>query len=109
MATSIKIIPTLHGESARRFIERAEEVERNPQNVRIYSDSELEDYHNMLKRSGMLMHIVPNEVDMDIDEDDPWLYEEHEELSPLPGNKEHYTLEELREILINDLDEAYAV
>ncbi|MBR6188230.1 MAG: hypothetical protein IKQ59_04645 [Prevotella sp.] len=43
MATPIKIIPTLHGESARRFIERAEEVERNPQNVRIYSDSELED------------------------------------------------------------------
>ncbi|MBR2238887.1 MAG: hypothetical protein IJ887_13655 [Prevotella sp.] len=76
MATPIKIIPTLHGESARRFIERAEEVER---------------------------------IDMDIDEDDPWLYEEHEELSPLPGNKEHYTLEELREILINDLDEAYAV
>ena len=76
MATPIKIIPTLHGESARRFIERAEEVER---------------------------------IDMDIDEDDPWLYDEHEELSPLPGNKEHYTLEELREILINDLDEAYAV
>ena len=76
MATPIKIIPTLHGESARRFIERAEEVER---------------------------------IDMDIDEDDTWLYEEHEELSPLPGNKEHYTLEELREILINDLDEAYAV
>ena len=28
MATPIKIIPTLHGESARRFIERAEEMEK---------------------------------------------------------------------------------
>ena len=109
MATPIKIIPTLHGETASRFIERAEEVERNPQNVRISSDSELEDYYNMLKRSGMLMHLVPDKVGMDIDDDDPWLYEEHEELSPLPGNKERYTLEELREILINDLDEVYGV
>ena len=30
MATPVKIIPTLHGEAARAFIERAEERERNP-------------------------------------------------------------------------------
>jgi len=54
MATPIKIIPTLHGESARRFIERAEEVERNPHKEQIYTNSEMTAYYNMLKRSGML-------------------------------------------------------
>ena len=33
MATPVKIIPTLHGEAARAFIERAEERERNPRNI----------------------------------------------------------------------------
>ena len=37
MATPVKIIPTLHGEAARAFIERAEE----------------RDYIEMMKRSGM--------------------------------------------------------
>ena len=54
MATPIKIIPTLKGESARRFIERAEEVERNPKRIQLYSESEMKAYYKMLKESGML-------------------------------------------------------
>ena len=30
MATAIRVIPTLHGEEARKFIERAEWVEAHP-------------------------------------------------------------------------------
>lgn len=44
-----------------------------------------------------------------IDYNDPWLYENHEDLTPLPETKETYTLEELRSILINDLNEVYGV
>jgi len=53
MATPVKIIPTLHGESARRFIERAEERERNPRNIVIFTDAEERAYVKMMKRSGM--------------------------------------------------------
>jgi len=38
MATPVKIIPTLHGEAARAFIERAEEHERNPHPTPIYTE-----------------------------------------------------------------------
>ena len=47
MATPVKIIPTLHGEAARAFIERAEERERNPH------PTEKKAYYRMLKESGM--------------------------------------------------------
>ena len=53
MATPVKIIPTLHGETARTFIERAEEHERNPRNISIYTESEERAYLDMMKRSGM--------------------------------------------------------
>jgi len=53
MATPVKIIPTLRGEAARVFLERAEERERNPHPTRIYNDSEERAYVEMLKRSGM--------------------------------------------------------
>ena len=53
MATPVKIIPTLHGETARAFIERAEERERNPRNISIYTESEERAYLDMMKRSGM--------------------------------------------------------
>jgi hypothetical protein len=53
MATPVKIIPTLHGETARVFIERAEERERNPRNIRVYTESEERAYLDMMKRSGM--------------------------------------------------------
>ena len=53
MATPVKIIPTLHGESARRFIERAEERERNPRNIVIYTEGEEKAYIKMMTESGM--------------------------------------------------------
>ena len=53
MATPVKIIPTLHGEAARAFIERAEEHERNPRNIVIYTEAEERAYIEMMKRSGM--------------------------------------------------------
>jgi hypothetical protein len=53
MATPVKIIPTLHGETAKAFIERAEERERNPRNISIYTESEERAYLDMMKRSGM--------------------------------------------------------
>ena len=54
MATPVKIISTLHGKSARAFIEHAEERERNPHTTRIYTDNEEKAFYNMLKESGML-------------------------------------------------------
>ncbi|MCR4918759.1 MAG: hypothetical protein K5928_02950 [Prevotella sp.] len=53
MATPVKIIPTLHGEAARTFIERAEERERNPRNIVIFNEKEERAYIEMMKRSGM--------------------------------------------------------
>ena len=53
MATPIKIIPTLRGEAARAFIERAEERERNPHPTPIYTESEKKAYYRMLEESGM--------------------------------------------------------
>ena len=53
MATPVKIIPTLHGEAARAFIERAEEHERNPRNIVIYNEEEERAYIKMMKESGM--------------------------------------------------------
>ena len=62
MATPIKIIPTLQGEAARRFIERAEEVEnryarrqKQESGTRthgLYNDREWDAYQKMLKDSG---------------------------------------------------------
>ena len=54
MATPIKIIPTVTGESARAFLERAEERERNPHRTILFTEDEERAYINMLKRSGML-------------------------------------------------------
>jgi hypothetical protein len=53
MATPVKIIPTLHGESARKFMERAEERERNPRNISIYTEEEEKAYIKMITESGM--------------------------------------------------------
>ena len=39
-----------------------------------------------------------------LDYSDPWLYEDYGNLSPLPINKDKYSLEELRGILMNDLN-----
>lgn len=48
-----------------------------------------------------------SEEKQDIDYNDPSLYEEHDDL-PLM-DKEYYTPEELRDMLIGDLRETYAV
>jgi hypothetical protein len=53
MATPVKIIPTLRGEAARTFIERAEERERNPRHIVIFNEKEERAYIEMMKRSGM--------------------------------------------------------
>ena len=50
MATPVKIIPTLHSEAARAFIERAEEHERNPRNIVIFNEKEEHAYIEMMKR-----------------------------------------------------------
>ena len=47
--------------------------------------------------------------DLDINYNDPWLYKSHDEMPPLPESKETYSLEEFRDILINDLNEIYGV
>ena len=59
-----------------------------------------------LLSTGLFEELFPDEK-QDIDYSDPWLYEEHEDL-PLM-DKEYYTPEELRDMLIGDLRETYAV
>lgn len=63
MATQVKIIPTLHGEAARMFLDRAEALERrweelrlqgkNPRPVPTYNEREEQAYIKMMKESGM--------------------------------------------------------
>ena len=53
MATPVKIIPTLHGEAARAFIERAEERERNPRHISVFTEEDERAYIKMMKESGM--------------------------------------------------------
>ena len=54
MATPVKNIPTLRGDSAKAFIARAEERERNPRHFVVYTENEERSYFNMLRKSGML-------------------------------------------------------
>ncbi len=63
MATPVKIIPTLHGKTAKTFLERAEKLERRSEELRlqgktphpasIYTDSEEAAYIRMMRKSGM--------------------------------------------------------
>ena len=55
MATPIKIIPTLRGDVARSFIERAQRRESSARRAAtpIYSDKEMSLYRKMLKESRM--------------------------------------------------------
>ena len=53
MATPVKIIPTLHGEAAKAFIERAEERERNPRHISVFTEEDERAYIKMMKESGM--------------------------------------------------------
>ena len=58
-----------------------------------------------LLSTGLFVQL-DKQKDLDIDYTDPSLYDDS---SPLPEEKEFYTPEELREILINDLNEIYGV
>ena len=60
----------------------------------------------MLLSSGLFTEIDESDA---IDYNDPWLYEDHGDLPPLPEGKDTFTLEELREILISDLNEVYGM
>ena len=61
-----------------------------------------------LLASGMFEELFPEE-EQDIDYNDPWLYEDHGDLPMMEDSKEYYTPEELREMLIGDLRDIYAV
>lgn len=45
----------------------------------------------------------------DLDYSDPDIWKVGDELSPLPEGKDSYTLEEFREILVNDLRKVYGM
>lgn len=45
--------------------------------------------------------------DMDIDYSDPWLYEDHGDLPPLPEGKESFTLEEAYDLIVKDVCQIY--
>ena len=47
------------------------------------------------------------ERNIPIDYSDPWLYEDHGDLPPLPEGKEYFTPEEVRDMLMEDLQEIY--
>lgn len=42
-----------------------------------------------------------------IDYSDPWLYEDHDDLPPLPEGKETFTPEEALELILNDIRGIY--
>lgn len=58
-----------------------------------------------LLSSGLFVQ-VNTQADLDIDYTDPSLFEES---ISLPEEKEYYTPEELRELLISDLNQAYGL
>ena len=52
MATAIRVIPTLHGEEARKFIERAEWVEAHPGGMEV-SKAYIQKMKNFVHRMDM--------------------------------------------------------
>lgn len=52
MATAIRVIPTLHGEEARKFLERAEWVEAHPGRTKI-SKSYINKMNNFLREMNL--------------------------------------------------------
>lgn len=59
--------------------------------------------------SGLFHVSEAADEDLDIDYSDPWLYEDHGDLPPLPAGKETFTPEEVRTMLMEDLREIYGV
>ena len=44
-----------------------------------------------------------------IDYSDPWLYEDHDDLPLLPEGRDSFTLEEFRDMLMEDLRDVYGI
>lgn len=59
--------------------------------------------------SGLFYVNETDDENLDIDYSDPWLYEDHGDVPPLPEGKETFTPEELRTMLKEDLCEIYGV
>jgi len=53
MATPIKIIPTITGDTAHAFVKRAEEHEKCPRKTVIYTESEKQTFYKLLKESAL--------------------------------------------------------
>lgn len=69
-------------------------------------DARARDMLAMIIESGLF---YVNDIDSLIDYSDPWLYEDHGDLPPLPQAKETFSLDEFRDILIDDLRDIYNV
>ena len=109
MATPIKIIPTLRGEPARRFIERAEEMEKNPKRIQIYSESEMKAYYNMLKESGMPFGIPDESLKETMAPciDDTAFEEALQKARCRIDKKENYTVDEAIDVVMEGVRDVY--
>lgn len=61
----------------------------------------------ILLSSGLFTQLDESS-DLDIDYNDPWLYEDHGDLPPLPEGKDSFTPEEAFDLIINDIHKIYA-
>lgn len=61
----------------------------------------------ILLSSGLFTQLDESS-DLDIDYNDPWLYEDHGDLPSLPEGKDSFTPEEAFDLIINDIRKIYA-
>jgi len=61
----------------------------------------------ILLSSGLFTQLDESS-DLDIDYNDPWLYEDHGDLPPLPEGKDSFTPEEAFDLIIKDIRKIYA-
>ncbi len=59
----------------------------------------------VLLNSGLFTEIDKSDA---IDYNDPWLYEDHGDLPPLPEGKDTFTPDEAYEIIMNDIRHIYS-
>ncbi|MBQ9190348.1 MAG: hypothetical protein IJ142_01945 [Bacteroidaceae bacterium] len=59
-----------------------------------------------LFKTGLFV-LLEGDDSLVIDYSDPWLYEDHDDLPPLAEGKDTFTLEEFREILLDDIRKIY--
>lgn len=60
-----------------------------------------------LLASGLFMQL-DKQNDSGIDNNDPWLYEDHGDLPTLPEGKESFTPEEAYDLIMSDIRKIYA-